>query len=146
MFSVTNSGKSVQTYVGGWIPKPSNVSYIVEYAADFSVPSDFGCPGAVLITNLHGKEFYLVEIIVHGFSGGPVFFPANTWIHSRNDNPESRIIFRNQVSHISTLFSMSKPMESYCMHDAEASKLLRDRHTYRHKHQLVSKIFDVRTC
>lgn len=98
-FSVTNSGKSVESYVRGWIPKPSNVSYIVEYAGEFSVPSDFGCPGAVLITNLHGKEFYLVEIIVHGFSGGPVFFPANTWIHSRNDNPESRIIFNNQVSH-----------------------------------------------
>ncbi|XP_014509754.1 lipoxygenase 6, chloroplastic [Vigna radiata var. radiata] len=94
---VTNSGKSVQTYVKGWIPKPSNVSYIVEYTADFSVPSGFGCPGAVLITNLHGKEFFLVEIIVHGFSGGPVFFPANTWIHSRNDNPESRIIFNNQA-------------------------------------------------
>ncbi|TKY59872.1 Lipoxygenase 6 [Spatholobus suberectus] len=94
---VTNSGKSVQTYVRGWLPKPSNVAYIVEYAADFSVPSDFGCPGAVLVTNLHGKEFYLVEIIVHGFSGGPIFFPANTWIHSRNDNPESRIIFKNQT-------------------------------------------------
>ncbi|KAK7319063.1 hypothetical protein RJT34_03775 [Clitoria ternatea] len=94
---VTNSGKSVQSYVRGWLPKPSKVSYIVEYAAEFSVPSDFGCPGAVLITNLHSKEFYLLEIILHGFTGGPIFFPANTWIHSRNDNPESRIIFNNQA-------------------------------------------------
>ncbi|KAH1236669.1 Lipoxygenase 6, chloroplastic [Glycine max] len=94
---VTNSGKSVQSYVRGWLPKPSNVAYIVEYSAEFSVPSDFGCPGAVLVTNLHGKEFYLVEIIVHGFSGGPIFFPANTWIHSRNDNPETRIIFKNKA-------------------------------------------------
>ncbi|XP_020229857.1 lipoxygenase 6, chloroplastic [Cajanus cajan] len=93
----TNSGKSVQSYVRGWLPKPSNVANIVEYAADFTVPSDFGCPGAVLITNLHGKEFYLVEIIVKGFKEGPIFFPANTWIHSRNHNPESRIIFNNQV-------------------------------------------------
>ncbi|KAJ1401980.1 PLAT/LH2 domain [Sesbania bispinosa] len=94
---VTNSGKSVQSYVRGWLPKPSNVPYIVEYTADFTIPSDFGGPGAILITNLHGKEFYLLEIILHGFSGGPLFFPANTWIHSRNDNPESRIIFRNQA-------------------------------------------------
>lgn len=94
---VTNSGKSAQTYVRGWLPKPSNVPYIVEYTADFTVPGDFGSPGAVLITNHHGKEFYLLEIILHGFAGGPVFFPANTWIHSRNVNRESRIIFKNQA-------------------------------------------------
>lgn len=81
------------------MPKPvtsSNVN-IFQYEANFGVPSDFGNPGAILITNLHGKEFYLLEIVVHGFDGGPVFFPANTWIHSRKDNAESRIIFKNQV-------------------------------------------------
>lgn len=87
----------MESSVRGWLPKPSSDFNIFEYGADFSVPSDFGNPGAVLITNLHGKEFYLLEITVHGFDGGPIFFPANTWIHSRNDNPESRIIFRNQV-------------------------------------------------
>ncbi|XP_054808039.1 lipoxygenase 6, chloroplastic [Prosopis cineraria] len=94
---VTKSGKSVQTSVRGWLPKPSNLSYIVEYSADFTVPSDFGSPGAILITNLHSKEFHLLEIVIHGFEGGSIFFPANTWIHSRNDNPESRIIFKNQA-------------------------------------------------
>ncbi|KAF2286521.1 hypothetical protein GH714_017502 [Hevea brasiliensis] len=93
----TNSGKSVQSSVRGWLPKPSNHVHIVEYAADFTVPCGFGNPGAVLITNLHGKEFYLVEIVIHGFGGGPFFFSANTWIHSQKDNPESRIIFRNQA-------------------------------------------------
>ncbi|KAK6252356.1 hypothetical protein QUC31_014076 [Theobroma cacao] len=94
---VTNSGKSVETSVRGWLPKPSEHSHILEYAADFTIPSDFGKPGAVLITNLHGKEFHLLEIVIHGFEEGPIFFPANTWIHSRNDNPESRILFRNQA-------------------------------------------------
>ncbi|GLT86620.1 hypothetical protein SLE2022_047490 [Rubroshorea leprosula] len=94
---VTNSGKSVESFVRGWVPKPSEHSHIIEYTADFTVPSDFGNPGAVLITNFQGKEFYLVEIVIHGFDGGPLFFPANTWIHSRNDNPESRIVFRNQT-------------------------------------------------
>lgn len=96
---VTNSGKSVESAVRGWLPKPvtsSNVN-IFQYEANFGVPSDFGNPGAILITNLHGKEFYLLEIVVHGFDGGPVFFPANTWIHSRKDNAESRIIFKNQA-------------------------------------------------
>ncbi|XVE92190.1 hypothetical protein REPUB_Repub01dG0075800 [Reevesia pubescens] len=94
---VTNSGKIVETSVRGWLPKLSEHAHILEYAADFTVPSDFGKPGAILITNLHGKEFHLLEIIIHGFDEGPIFFPANTWIHSRNDNPESRIIFRNQA-------------------------------------------------
>ncbi|KDP26771.1 hypothetical protein JCGZ_17929 [Jatropha curcas] len=94
---VTNSGKSVKSTVRGWLPKPSNHAHIIEYAADFTVPYDFGNPGAVLITNLHGKEFYLVEIVIHGFDGSPFFFSANTWIHSQKDNPESRIIFRNQA-------------------------------------------------
>lgn len=93
----TDSGKSVQSSVRGWLPKPSNHVHIVEYAAEFTVPCDFGNPGAVLVTNLHGKEFYLVEIVIHGISRGPFFFSANTWIHSQKDNPESRIIFRNQA-------------------------------------------------
>ncbi|XP_004310200.1 PREDICTED: lipoxygenase 6, chloroplastic [Fragaria vesca subsp. vesca] len=96
---VTNSGKVVESAVRGWLPKPipSEHSHIIEYAADFTVPSDFGCPGAVLITNLHGKEFYLLEIVIHGFDKGPFFFPANTWIHSQKDNPQNRIIFKNQA-------------------------------------------------
>lgn len=94
------SGKSVESFVRGWLPKPANLPYIVEYGADFTVPLDFGTPGAVLITNFHGKEFYLVEIVIHGFDEGPIFFPANSWIHSRKDNPESRIIFRNRVKYI----------------------------------------------
>ncbi|XWS22731.1 hypothetical protein CRYUN_Cryun29cG0061500 [Craigia yunnanensis] len=94
---VTNSGKSVETSVRVWLPKPSEHTHILEYVADFTVPSDFGKPGAVLITNLHGKEFHLLEIVIHGFDEGPIFFPANTWIHSRNDYVESRIIFRNQA-------------------------------------------------
>lgn len=96
---VTNSGKIVQSAVRGWLPKPvpSEYAHIVEYAADFTVPSDFGCPGAIMVTNLQGKEFYLLEIVIHGFDGGPIFFPANTWIHSRKDNLESRIIFKNQA-------------------------------------------------
>ncbi|KAE9454197.1 hypothetical protein C3L33_13889, partial [Rhododendron williamsianum] len=90
-------GKSIESYVRGWLPKPLSHPYLVTYAANFRVPSDFGCPGAILITNFHGKEFHLMEIAVHGFKQGSLFFPADTWIHPRNDNPESRIIFTNKT-------------------------------------------------
>ncbi|PIN26116.1 Linoleate 13S-lipoxygenase [Handroanthus impetiginosus] len=94
---VTKSGKTAESFVRGWLPKLSDNPYVVEYGADLTVPQDFGQPGAILVTNFHDKEFFLMEIVVHGFSKGPVFFRADTWIHSRKDNPESRIIFKNQT-------------------------------------------------
>ncbi|XP_057949532.1 lipoxygenase 6, chloroplastic isoform X2 [Malania oleifera] len=94
---VNKSEKRVEFSVWGWLPKPSQQYNIVEFGANFTVPADFGRPGAVLITNRHGREFYLIEIVIHGFSEGPFFFPANSWIHTQKDNPESRIIFRNQA-------------------------------------------------
>lgn len=91
----TKAAKRISSPVRGWLPKESGNAYILEYGADFTVPSDFGCPGAVLVTNLQSKEFFLMEIVVLGFKE-PVFFPANSWIHSQGDNPESRIIFNNK--------------------------------------------------
>ncbi|KAI3847507.1 hypothetical protein MKW92_044949 [Papaver armeniacum] len=76
---VTGSGKSVETSVRDWAPKQLEHSSYLEYVANF-------------------VEFYLVEIVVHGFSDGPIFFSANSWIQSRNDNSQSRIVFRNQVT------------------------------------------------
>ncbi|TMW97077.1 hypothetical protein EJD97_006269 [Solanum chilense] len=94
---VTKSGKFAESYVRGWLSKPSDHPHIVEYAANLTVPHDFGRPGAIIITNLLDKEIHLVQIVVHGFDEGPVFFSVNTWIHSQKDNPESRIIFQNQA-------------------------------------------------
>ncbi|KAG8365931.1 hypothetical protein BUALT_Bualt17G0023300 [Buddleja alternifolia] len=94
---VTKSGKSVESFVRGWLPKLSNNPDVVKYGADLTVPHDFGQPGAILVTNFHDKEFFLMDIVVHGFSKDPLFFRADTWIHSRKDNPESRITFKNQA-------------------------------------------------
>ncbi|XP_057776930.1 lipoxygenase 6, chloroplastic [Salvia miltiorrhiza] len=90
-------GKSGETFVRGWLPRLSDNPYVVEYGADMVVSKDFGQPGAVVVTNFHEKEVFLMEIVVHGFKEGPLFFTADTWIHSRKDNPESRIIFKNQA-------------------------------------------------
>lgn len=94
----TKSGKrSAEAAVRGWLPKPSNHPSIVEYAANLTVEPGFGCPGAIIITNLHNKEFYLMEIVVHGFTDGPSFYPANSWIQSCKDNQQRRVIFSNQA-------------------------------------------------
>ncbi|KAL8137884.1 hypothetical protein V2J09_003885 [Rumex salicifolius] len=91
------AGKSVEAYVRDWAPTPTEQPYVVQYSADFIIPRDFGNPGAILVTNYHSKEFYLVEIVLSDINGGPFYFFANSWIQSRNDNPDSRIIFRNQA-------------------------------------------------
>lgn len=96
--AVSKSGKSAESFVRGWLPKLLDNPYVVEYGADLVVPKDFGEPGAIVVTNFHDKELFLMEIVVHGFRNGPIFFMADTWIHSKKDNPQSRIIFKNQVS------------------------------------------------
>ncbi|GAA0159609.1 oxygenase [Lithospermum erythrorhizon] len=69
---VTGSGKMFETSVHSW-SEPSEHPYAVEH------------------------ELHLVDIVFHGFKDDLIRFPANTWIHSQKDNPESRIIFKNQA-------------------------------------------------
>lgn len=143
-FAANKSGKSAESYVRGWSPKLSNDPYVVEYAADLTVPQDFGEPGAILVTNLHDRELFLMEIVVHGFNKGPVFFSANTWIHSRKHNSESRIIFKNQVIiarpplFLNSLIRMRLHLSSVFGYV--------DRLISRPKRQLALRIFVVRTC
>ncbi|CAN7039925.1 unnamed protein product [Brassica rapa subsp. trilocularis] len=92
----TGSGrKSSETPVLG-LPKARNDSRYLEFTANFTVPTDFGKPGAILVTNLLSSEICLSEIIIREGSD-TILFPGNTWIHSRNDNPEGRIIFASQT-------------------------------------------------
>lgn len=92
----TGSGRrSSETPVLG-LPKARNDPRYLEFTANFTVPTDFGKTGAILVTNLLSSEICLSEIIVHDGSD-TILFPGNTWIHSRNDNPEGRIIFTSQV-------------------------------------------------
>ncbi|KAJ0242915.1 Lipoxygenase 6 [Hirschfeldia incana] len=92
----TGSGlKSSETPVLG-LPKARSDPRYLEFTANFTVPTDFGKTGAILVTNLLSSEICLSEIIVHDGSD-TILFPGNTWIHSRNDNPEGRIIFASQT-------------------------------------------------
>ncbi|CAH8382771.1 unnamed protein product [Eruca vesicaria subsp. sativa] len=92
----TGSGRrSSETPVLG-LPKERNNPRYLEFTANFTVPTDFGKPGAIFVTNLLSSEICLSEIIIHDGSD-TILFPGNTWIHSRNDNPEGRIIFTSQT-------------------------------------------------
>ncbi|KAL9151695.1 hypothetical protein ABFS82_11G068700 [Erythranthe guttata] len=129
---VTKSGKIAESFVRGWLPKLSGNPNIVQYGADLAVPQDFGQPGAILVTNFHDKEFFLMEIVVHGFSNGPIFFWADTWIHSVKDNPQSRIVFKNQAS----LPSQTPPGIENLRHD-DLSRLRGDGKESRKLHERI---------
>ncbi|KAK4608274.1 hypothetical protein RGQ29_001901 [Quercus rubra] len=69
---------------------------VVKYESSFEVPVDFGEIGAVYVENEHHKEMYLQDIILDGFSNGPVHVNCNSWVHSKYDNPQKRVFFTNQ--------------------------------------------------
>ncbi|KAL7610480.1 lipoxygenase 6, chloroplastic [Lactuca sativa] len=94
---VTKSGKYAESSPRGWLPSASSHPHVLEFTSNIVVPVNFGRPGAVLVTNLLRREFYLVDIVIHGVNQDPVIFPAKTWIHSQQSNPDSRIIFKNQA-------------------------------------------------
>lgn len=93
----TNSGKkSKEAVLKGWLQKSAVRAEKVHHTATFTISSDFGQPGAIIVTNQHQKEFFLENIVLEGFIGGPVYFPCNSWVHSKNENPEKRIFFSNK--------------------------------------------------
>ncbi|XP_074306990.1 linoleate 13S-lipoxygenase 2-1, chloroplastic-like [Silene latifolia] len=68
----------------------------MKYEAQLNVDANFGEVGAILVTNVHRKEMYLKEIVLHGLPQGIVHFTCDSWIHSSCDNPEKRIFFTNK--------------------------------------------------
>ncbi|CAN0877949.1 Linoleate 13S-lipoxygenase 3-1, chloroplastic [Linum grandiflorum] len=79
-----------------WSRKSNVKAEKVQYSADFVVDSDFGDPGAVLISNKHQNEFFLESITLEGFDSGPVHFPCSSWVQSTKHHPAKRIFFSNQ--------------------------------------------------
>ncbi|XP_052182627.1 linoleate 13S-lipoxygenase 3-1, chloroplastic-like [Diospyros lotus] len=88
--------KSKQAVLKDWSEKSSLKAERVNYAAEFTVDSSFGIPGAITMKNKHQKEFFLESITVEGFACGPVHFPCNSWVQSTKDHPQQRIFFSNQ--------------------------------------------------
>ncbi|KAI6694635.1 hypothetical protein NL676_022345 [Syzygium grande] len=89
IIAVTRSGKTIESSVRGWLPNPSRHSNIAEYAADLRVSlrtlvvKELSTSPISMATSVH-----LLEIMMQGFSEGPIHFPANTRFHARKDNPE----------------------------------------------------------
>lgn len=88
--------KSKEAVLQDWSKKYNVKAERVNYTAEFMVDSNFGKPGAILVTNKHQKEFFMESIIVEGFACGPVHFPCDSWVQSKKDHPGKRVFFSNQ--------------------------------------------------
>ncbi|GLU22471.1 hypothetical protein SLE2022_385440 [Rubroshorea leprosula] len=88
--------KTKEAALKDWSKKANVKAERVHYTAEFIVDSDFGVPGAILVTNKHQREFFLESITVEGFACGNVHFPCNSWVQSAKDHPGKRIFFTNQ--------------------------------------------------
>ncbi|KZV58792.1 linoleate 13S-lipoxygenase 3-1, chloroplastic-like [Dorcoceras hygrometricum] len=89
--------KSNQAALKDWSKKSNLKTERVNYVAEFVVDSNFGIPGAILVTNKHQREFFLESITVQGFARGPLHFPCNSWVQSNKHHPGKRIFFSNQA-------------------------------------------------
>lgn len=93
----TKSGKkSEEAVLKGWLQKSAVRAEKVHFTATFTISSDFGHPGAIIVTNQHQKEFFLENIVLEGLIGGPVYFPCNSYVQPKKENPEKRIFFCNK--------------------------------------------------
>ncbi|KAJ1381888.1 PLAT/LH2 domain [Sesbania bispinosa] len=63
------------------------------YKIEFEIDSNFGFPGAILVTNKYDKEIFL-----EGFSiEGVMDITCNSWVQPENVHPEKRIFFSNRA-------------------------------------------------
>ncbi|KAI3822896.1 hypothetical protein L1987_10497 [Smallanthus sonchifolius] len=65
---------------------------VYTYKCDFDVPKDFGEIGAVLVQNEYSKKMFFKNIVLNN----DVTFTCESWVHSKDDNPDKRIFFTDK--------------------------------------------------
>lgn len=96
-YAATGVGKrSKESFIRNWTEKAWQTADKVQYVAEFTIPSDFGQPGAILIVNKHQAEFYL-DAIALKMPSGCVYFSCHSFVHPHAKNRAARIFFSNKV-------------------------------------------------
>uniref|UniRef100_A0A1D1Z418 Lipoxygenase n=1 Tax=Anthurium amnicola TaxID=1678845 RepID=A0A1D1Z418_9ARAE len=87
---------SREAVLSGWSEKVKTMGDRAVFAAEFTVDSSFGTPGAVEVTNRHRRELFLESIVVDGFLCGPIHFNCHSWVQSSRDYPDKRVFFSDK--------------------------------------------------
>lgn len=98
MIAVTGAGKTSQpSYLTAF---EQNIlrGRTVQYRAELTVECHFGNPAAITIRNHHSTELYVDAIFLQSpLVSKPIFFKAESHIHTAANSPAKRVFFRNQV-------------------------------------------------
>ncbi|KAJ8770864.1 hypothetical protein K2173_021779 [Erythroxylum novogranatense] len=86
--------------VKGYAHRVGKAEGDVKYEAEFEVPTDFGEIGAIFVENEHHKEMFLEDVVLDGFSSGPINISCCSWIHSKYDNKHKRVFFINKYAYL----------------------------------------------
>lgn len=70
------------------------------YRIKFTLPKDFGEPGAFFVRNNHRNEFFLVSLTLELPDKRTIAFPCNSWIYSTSNYTNDRVFFSNKVSRL----------------------------------------------
>ncbi|XP_017978690.1 PREDICTED: lipoxygenase 3, chloroplastic isoform X1 [Theobroma cacao] len=66
---------------------------VSSHKVQFLVDTNFGVPGAMIVTNKYEQEFYLESIAIEGFA----YFACNSWVQPHRLQAEKRIFFSNKA-------------------------------------------------
>ncbi|KAL6197160.1 hypothetical protein ACLB2K_032772 [Fragaria x ananassa] len=66
------------------------------YQVKFVVDSNFGMPGAIMVSNRDENEFYLNSINIEG----AIHFACNSWVQPKRENPAKRIFFSTNKAYL----------------------------------------------
>ncbi|KAG9152209.1 hypothetical protein Leryth_016389 [Lithospermum erythrorhizon] len=68
------------------------------FHVSFDWDEGFGVPGAIVVENHHGNEFFLKTVILEGVPGhGSIIFPCDSWVYPFECYKRQRVFFSNQT-------------------------------------------------
>ncbi|CAM6126501.1 unnamed protein product [Calypogeia fissa] len=68
-----------------------------EYPIKFSVPKDFGQPGAIIVRNNHPNEFYIKSLRLEAEDKSVIEFLTYAWIYNAKKYAKDRVFFTNEL-------------------------------------------------
>lgn len=99
-----NRGKvGKAAYLENWITKVTPLTAAeCAFKVNFDWDEKIGVPGAFIIRNEHGSEFYLKSLTLENVPGkGRVHFDCNSWVYPAGNYKKDRVFFTNKVTILS---------------------------------------------
>ncbi|KAJ9555702.1 hypothetical protein OSB04_010316 [Centaurea solstitialis] len=91
--------KTVKAEKSATYVKLNDKQTIFKYECNFKIPKGFGNIGGILMQNVHHKDTYIKNIVLHDATH-KVKLTCESWIHTIHENTNERIFFSNEQSYL----------------------------------------------